>query len=114
MDFEELHKLFKKHNGTDIELDNKLNNDKYSIQIYSSGDEGNFIINNSPKLHIRFLDDIDDMVEILPCIKSNGIDGVFDYKRRAHYFITRNIKVLETDELISNDFLIALIYSARK
>ena len=81
MKFVELYNFCRKHIGTDIILNNKLNNDKYSIQIYSSGNEVNFIINNSPKLHIYFLDDIDDTAEVTPCIKSDGIDGVFDYKK---------------------------------
>ena len=114
MDFEELHNFLKKHTGTDIELDNKLNNDKYSVQVYSSGNEANFIINNSPKLHIRFLDSLEDTVEATPCIKSDGIDGVFDYKKRVHHLTDSNMKILEKDKSISNDFLIALIYTVRK
>ena len=101
IEFTSLLELFKNHKGTDIELYNKYNDDKYSIQIYSAGDEGNLIINNKSKLHIIFSFN-DELVEVAPCDDNDiyHIDLGFSFPTFAELTII--------NDLIDPDFLNAI------
>lgn len=103
MTFENLRNMFEHNKNSIIKL-----NEKYSIQVYDCGKRGNFLINNSPKLHICLKTHIEDIVELIPCIKADGIDGVFVTKKRKQHLINCNIDVLKKEKLISSDFLEAL------
>lgn len=101
IEFTSLLEVFKNCKGTDIELNNKYNDDKYSIQIYSTGAEGNLIINDRSKLHIIFLDN-DELVEVAPCDDNNiyHTDLGFSFPTFAGLTII--------DDLIDPNFLNAL------
>lgn len=101
IEFTSLLELFKNCKGTDIELNNKYNDDKYSIQIYSTGAEGNLIINDKPKLHIIFLSN-DELVEIAPC-NDNGI-----YNNDLGFSFPTFTELTIIDDLIDPNFLNAL------
>lgn len=101
IEFTEVLEIFKKYKGTDIELNNKYNDDKYSIQIYSTGAEGNLIINDKPKLHIIFLSN-DELVEIAPC-NDNGV-----YNNDLGFSFPTFAELTNIDDLIDPNFLNAL------
>ncbi|MCI8655784.1 MAG: hypothetical protein HFJ48_08040 [Clostridia bacterium] len=96
--FIDLFGLFENCKGNDIELENSFNNDKYSIQIYSNGVEGNFIINNVPKLHIIFYTN-ELSVSVFPC---KGY-GVYDLKEGFTLMMRYEMK--EINDLIDPNFL---------
>ena len=99
--FTDLLGLFEKHKGNDIELQNSFNNDNYSVQIYSNGVEGNFIINNVPKLHIIFYTN-DLSVSLVPC-KEYGI-----YELKESFTLMMKYEIKEIQDLIDTDFIKAL------
>lgn len=99
--FIELFELFENHKGNDIKLKNSFNNDKYSIQVYSNGVEGNFIINNVPKLHIIFYTN-DLSVSVFPC-KDYGI-----YDLKEGFTLMMRYEMTEINDLIDPNFLNAL------
>lgn len=101
IEFTNLLELFKNCKGTDIELNNKYNNDKYSIQIYSSGVEGNLNINGKSKLHIIFLSN-DELVEVAPC-NDNEI-----YNSDLGFSFPTFSNITAIDDLIDPNFLNAL------
>lgn len=71
MDFNELLKLFENNKGTDIELSNNYNDDKYSVEIYNTGLKGNLVINKKACVNLLFHIDKHfkyTFVEITPCI----------------------------------------------
>lgn len=103
MTFENLQNMFEHNKNSIIKL-----NEKYSIQVYDCGKRGNFLINGSPKLHIRLKTHIKNIVEVIPCIKADGIDGVFVTKKKEHHTIECNIDILKIEKLISSGFLEAL------
>lgn len=99
--FIELFGLFENHKGNDIELENSFNDDKYSIQVYSNGVEGNFIINNVPKLHIIFYTN-DLSVSVFPC-KDYGV-----YNLKEGFTLMMRYEMKEIKDLIEPNFLNAL------
>lgn len=96
--FIDLFGLFEKYKGNDIELENVFNNDKYSIQVYSNAVEGNFIINNVPKLHIIFYTN-DLSVIVVPC-KDYGI-----YDLKEGFTLMMRYEMKEINDLIDPNFL---------
>lgn len=99
--FIDLFGVFEKHKGKDIELKNKFNNDKYSVQIYSNGVKGNFIINNVPKLHIIFYTN-DLSVSVFKC-KDYGV-----YNLKDGFTLMMKYEMKEINDLIDPNFLNAL------
>lgn len=99
--FTELFGLFENHKGNDIELENSFNDDRYSIQVYSNGVEGNFIINNVPKLHIIFYTN-DVSVSVVPC-KDYGV-----YDLKEGFTLMMRYEMTEINDLIDTNFLNAL------
>lgn len=99
--FIDLFGLFENYKGNDIELENSFNNDKYSIQIYSNGVEGNFIINNVPKLHIIFFTN-ELSVSVFPC-KDYGV-----YDLKEGFTLMMRYEMKEINDLIDPNFLNAL------
>ncbi len=96
--FEDLKKLFIDNKENYIELSNKYNKDKYSIQINSNGFEGNLIINDKPMLHIIFYV---GAVDILFCENDGSCVDI-----ASSLLIDTNIT--EITDLIDTNFLNAL------
>lgn len=103
--FEDLLKLFKDNKGKDIML-NKTN-DKYSIRVYDNmyySVTANFNIKYCANVQILI---IDDKVAVTPCKKGECLS------RKMKKFKLDD-DIMKMKDLLSNDYLIALINYMRR